>query len=376
MAVLFANNYNTRLATGALATDTTMMLVNPLPFTMTAKDSCYLTLVNYVNGAEVYREVVRVVATATNQITVERGASATEWAANTIVEMRLVAEYFNNDVMSAADIMELLESQQEAIASLGGASASFDSSTSVVLSEDPLAATELTWTTTTPTSNSNVLDLGVNSVIFKRKGNYSFLNNLTFARAGSNQPFAVTFTMYDADTLEVIGAAVKHLDMSNNTSTTVVFNALVAVDASVEAPVTMKVKAHASSTPGTVTLVEFSSIVISQSAVSDKVVSKDSDTGSAVLPAGTTAERTVDPVDGAIRLNTDLNRFEGYKSSNWSSLGGASGNGNDEVFYENSTTITTSYNISTGKNAMTAGPIAINEDVEVGVPVGSSWTIV
>ena len=99
MAVLFANNYNTRLATGALATDTTMMLVNPLPFTMTAKDSCYLTLVNYVNGAEVYREVVRVVATATNQITVERGASATEWAANTIVEMRLVAEYFNNDVV-------------------------------------------------------------------------------------------------------------------------------------------------------------------------------------------------------------------------------------------------------------------------------------
>jgi hypothetical protein len=164
--------------------------------------------------------------------------------------------------------------------------------------------------------------------------------------------------------------------MSNNTSTTVVFNALVAVDASVEAPVTMKVKAHVSDTPGTVTLVEFSSIVISQSIVSDKVVSKDSDTGSAVLPAGTTAERTVDPVDGAIRLNTDLNRFEGYKSSNWSSLGGASGNGNDEVFYENSTTVTTSYTISTGKNAMTAGPIAINENVEVGVPVGSSWTIV
>lgn len=46
------------------------------------------------------------------------------------------------------------------------------------------------------------------------------------------------------------------------------------------------------------------------------------------------------------------------------------------VFYENNTTVTTSYTITSGKNAMSAGPIEINTGVTVTVPTGSVWTIV
>lgn len=52
------------------------------------------------------------------------------------------------------------------------------------------------------------------------------------------------------------------------------------------------------------------------------------------------------------------------------------GGGTDRIFLENDQTITTSYTITAGKNAMTAGPISINAGVTVTVPSGSVWTIV
>lgn len=55
---------------------------------------------------------------------------------------------------------------------------------------------------------------------------------------------------------------------------------------------------------------------------------------------------------------------------------GATGGGNDRIFYENGTNVTTNYTISSGKNAMSAGPITINDGVEVTIPDGSAWTIV
>jgi len=56
--------------------------------------------------------------------------------------------------------------------------------------------------------------------------------------------------------------------------------------------------------------------------------------------------------------------------------GGATGGGNDEVFIENDKLVTTSYTITAGKNAMTAGPISINTGVSATVPSGSVWTII
>ena len=68
--------------------------------------------------------------------------------------------------------------------------------------------------------------------------------------------------------------------------------------------------------------------------------------------------------------------FAGDGSSLTGVSAGATGGGSDEVFYENGQTVTTSYSITSNKNAMSAGPISINNSVTVTVPSGSVWTIV
>jgi hypothetical protein len=55
---------------------------------------------------------------------------------------------------------------------------------------------------------------------------------------------------------------------------------------------------------------------------------------------------------------------------------GAKGGGDDKVFWENDQTVDTSYTITTGQNAVTAGPITVQSGVTVTVPSGSEWTIV
>ena len=54
-------------------------------------------------------------------------------------------------------------------------------------------------------------------------------------------------------------------------------------------------------------------------------------------------------------------------------VGGASTN---TVFFENDVAVAVNYQITSSKNAMSAGPIAINAGIAVTVPSGSSWTIV
>jgi len=95
------------------------------------------------------------------------------------------------------------------------------------------------------------------------------------------------------------------------------------------------------------------------------------------LPDGTTGQRPGTPVNGMIRYNTTLNQFEGYKASAWGAIGGgATGGSSDDIFYENGQTVTANYTLSTGKNAMSAGPITINSGVTVTVPSGASWVVV
>ena len=59
---------------------------------------------------------------------------------------------------------------------------------------------------------------------------------------------------------------------------------------------------------------------------------------------------------------------------------GATGSGNDKIFWENGKTITTSYTVGTtfgaACNAMSAGPITINNSVVVTVDSGDTWTII
>lgn len=109
--------------------------------------------------------------------------------------------------------------------------------------------------------------------------------------------------------------------------------------------------------------------------IANDAVTKTSATGAAALPAGTVAQRPTG-INGLIRYNSDFDQFEGFKSGSWSGLGGATGGAGNPAFYENDTAIIVDYTISTGKNAMTAGPISINDGVTVTIPDGSTWTVV
>jgi hypothetical protein len=101
-----------------------------------------------------------------------------------------------------------------------------------------------------------------------------------------------------------------------------------------------------------------------------------SSTGAVKMPVGTTAQRP-SVSTGQIRYNSTISRFEGYGASSWSAIdGGATGGGVNQVFYENDITVTDNYTITTNKNAMTAGPITINDGITVTVPSGSNWTVI
>lgn len=107
------------------------------------------------------------------------------------------------------------------------------------------------------------------------------------------------------------------------------------------------------------------------------VVTKDSPTGSAGIPAGTTAERTATLAAGLFRYNSTLGKFEGCNGSTWGSVGGgATGGGADDIFIENGQVVTTNYTITASKNAGSFGPITVNSGITVTVPSGSSWTII
>ena len=102
-------------------------------------------------------------------------------------------------------------------------------------------------------------------------------------------------------------------------------------------------------------------------------MTKTSATGSGALPAGTTAQRDGSPSAGFIRFNTTDTSAEIYDGSAWSPVGG--GNTTDKGLYEHAHTIAANYSITSGNNAMTAGPITINSGISVTIPTGSTWVI-
>lgn len=142
-------------------------------------------------------------------------------------------------------------------------------------------------------------------------------------------------------------------------------------------------------------------------------------TDAMLLPAGTTGQQPTG-VAGYLRFNTTSTQFEGYNGTTWSSVGGAaisndtttatniypisaaatSGTAltvytsNAKFLYKpstgdlqasqlvasnglvvNSATVSTSYSIASGSNAMSAGPMSVASGVVVTVPTGSRWIV-
>jgi hypothetical protein len=119
----------------------------------------------------------------------------------------------------------------------------------------------------------------------------------------------------------------------------------------------------------------FTGLTISGGTLTTPATLTFSSTASVRLPNGTTAQRPGTPQTGMIRYNSDTDSFEGYTTT-WGSIGGgATGGGGDQVFQENELTVTTNYTLSTGKNAMSVGPITINSGVTVTIPSGQRWVI-
>lgn len=89
----------------------------------------------------------------------------------------------------------------------------------------------------------------------------------------------------------------------------------------------------------------------------------------------TTAGRPASPTTGQTGYNSSLGKNETWNGTGWVSSGGATGGGSDDVFYENSVTVSTNYTLSTNKNAMSTGPITINSGVTVTIPSGQRWVV-
>ena len=146
-------------------------------------------------------------------------------------------------------------------------------------------------------------------------------------------------------------------------------------------------------------------------------------TGAVLISKGTTGQQPGSPATGMIRYNTTTSQFEGYSGSTpaWKSIGGSALSNdtstastlypvfagattgtaenlytsNAKLLYKPSTgelsasiprasngifvntaTVSTSYTVATGDNAMSAGVITIANGVTVTVSDGSRWTIV
>jgi hypothetical protein len=100
-------------------------------------------------------------------------------------------------------------------------------------------------------------------------------------------------------------------------------------------------------------------------------------TGAVLLSKGTTGQRPTG-VSGQIRFNTTTTSFEGYNGTAWASVGGggATGTSGNDIFYENSKTVTMGYSITAGKNAMATGPITIAANFSgTGAISGTTLTI-
>ena len=86
---------------------------------------------------------------------------------------------------------------------------------------------------------------------------------------------------------------------------------------------------------------------------------------------------------GEIWLNTQtsppkLQIWSNVDGGSWLDAGGAGavGNGGDQIFLEVDQTLTTSYSITSGKNALTAGPLEIDSGETLTIPAGSNLVIV
>ena len=127
-------------------------------------------------------------------------------------------------------------------------------------------------------------------------------------------------------------------------------------------------------TLGNVSIENFGYATLSGSIFTGKVTHNY--TNSLNIPVGNTSQRDSSPAVGMLRYNNQLDQFEGYKSVGWGEIGGSGtvGGGTDQIFVETDQNMTTNYELTANKNAMTISPV-INSGVTLTVPSGAILVI-
>ena len=92
----------------------------------------------------------------------------------------------------------------------------------------------------------------------------------------------------------------------------------------------------------------------------------------ATVLAGNIADARI-PALTASKLTGALPAISGANLTGISA--GATGGGSDEVFVNNSQTVTTDYTVPSGKSASSTGPITLNAGVDITLSAGSRWVI-
>ena len=83
-----------------------------------------------------------------------------------------------------------------------------------------------------------------------------------------------------------------------------------------------------------------------------------------------------DPTALAVGTSGQILKSDGTDVSWGDAAAGATGAGSDKIFWENGQTVTQNYTITNNQNAMSAGPITINNSVTVTIGDGETWVIV
>lgn len=404
MTQKFANNAASVLASAItnVATSLTVLAGEGARFPLLAGADFFLATLAGLNGngQESSWEIVKVTARAGDVLTIVRAQESTTavaWGVGISISARATAATFDSlatkdsptltgtpsaPTATAGDnttnlsttafvqaaIALLVNSAPSTLDTLGelaaalGNDANYSTTVSTALAainasvalKAPLASPALTGTPTVPTATAGTNTTQASSTAFVQAAIAALVNSAPGA----------------LDTLKELSDA---LGSDPNFATTVT-NAL-ALKAPLASPALTGVPTAPTATAGTNTT-QVATMAALFAGLALKIDQLGGTTGSVSVPSGTTAQRPGSSLT-QIRYNSTLSQFEGYNGTAWGTIGGgATGAAGNAVFVETDTNITGDYTITSGKNAMTAGPVTVNNGVTVTIPSGSVWTIV
>lgn len=112
--------------------------------------------------------------------------------------------------------------------------------------------------------------------------------------------------------------------------------------------------------------------------IAKDAITKDSVTGVAFMPSGTTAQRpTLLSTDKAIRFNTDLQSWESWNGNLWGSLGGGQmlGSAANKAISYNSQSIAENIVVPAGVNAYSVGNVTLENGYSITISNNSIYKI-